>query len=99
MWISSQNGRILLNVNCIKVIENMIYGYYDKEYNIELLGEYETNERAYQVKKEILSFLTFKQSIALSDPVNIKEVLEQCFDKKELDYVSKQMHVYEMPKE
>lgn len=49
LWIRSQNRESLVKVNDISIEMNMIYGYFDKNTEYELLGQYKTKERALEV--------------------------------------------------
>lgn len=55
LWIRSQDKEVLVKVNDIAVEMNMIYGYYDKNTEYELLGAYSTKERALEVLDDISS--------------------------------------------
>jgi len=96
LWIRSQDKKELIKSNRIYQYAGIVYG--EAKEDIEL-GTYKSKERALEVLDEITSILKFKQSIALDNTVNIRETLEQDFTNEEIDYVLKQLHVYEMPKE
>ena len=55
LWIRSQDKEVLVKVDDIAVEMNMIYGYFDKNTEYELLGSYKSKERALEVLDEIQS--------------------------------------------
>lgn len=78
LWIRSQDKEVLLNIKGIqyqnyKLVENEtveaniligLYNYYDNE----ILGEYETKERALEVLDEIQKLL---KTAELNDDINV----------------------------
>ena len=66
LWIRSQDKEVLVKVNDIAVEMNMIYGYYDKNTEYELLGSYQSKERALEVLDEIENFIYTEVNIVNS---------------------------------
>lgn len=61
LWIRSQDKEKLLNVNDIAVEMNMIYGYFDKNTEYELLGTYKSKERALEILDELQDFISGRE--------------------------------------
>ena len=99
LWIRSQDKKRLIKSEKLITVEFTERTECEIWDNDVKLGTYKTKERALEVLDEITSILKFKQSIALDNTVNIRETLEQNFTNEQIDYVMKQLHVYEMPKE
>ncbi len=59
IWVSSQDEGLLIVVDRFKVVDNKVYS------ENELLGIYETKERAVEVLKEIKESLKLLQKISL----------------------------------
>lgn len=95
LWIRSQDKEKLLKVNDIAIEMNMIYGYFDKNTEYELLGQYKSKERALEVLDEINEILQLK----LCTTLGTFEEIFKGYTEKQLRLVLKQMAVYEMPKE
>lgn len=58
MWIRSQNGRQLVKVNWLEMLQNSvgwaIFGGYDRESILHFrLGDYATEEKAYSVLNQV----------------------------------------------
>lgn len=56
-WIRSQDKLKLVNCNDIAIVGSNIYGYFDKSTEYEVLGEYNTKQRAVEVLNEMQNFL------------------------------------------
>ncbi len=88
LWIRSQDKEKLLKVNDIAIEMNMIYGYFDKNTEYELLGTYKSKERALEVLDEIQNILKNNQYGYKVDGLG-----------KKVDIIPNQIFVYEMPME
>ena len=74
LWIRSQDKEKLLKVNDIAIEMNMIYGYYDKNTEYELLGQYKSKERALEVLDEIQRKIESYKSEYNDSGITFKEV-------------------------
>lgn len=104
LWIRSQDKEVLLNIKGIqyqnyKLVENEtveaniligLYNYYDNE----ILGEYETKERALEVLDEIQRIIYPKEYIEFNLKIMNKSKTELIKDHYS-SYLSS--YVYEMP--
>lgn len=109
LWIRSQDKEVLLNIKGIqyqnyKLVENEtveaniligLYNYYDNE----ILGEYETKERALEVLDEIQNILKpiikIKYEYDDSQPIMNGEWLKSLKEESKIEELS--TYVYEMP--
>ncbi len=105
LWIRSQDKEKLLKVNDIAIEMNMIYGYFDKNTEYELLGTYNSKERALEVLDEIQNILKAKFMVRMDG--NLKNI-EKFLDISNFSYIQSHenadikiinTYVYEMPKE
>jgi len=98
LWIRSQNKKILLKVNELKIEINMIIAFDGNEY--QYLGAYKTKERALEVLDEIQNVI-YLNKLFNADV----DVFNQCLRddmKLTLDEANKllrEISVYEMPVE
>lgn len=56
LWVITQNKKVLVNVKEVSVIDNRIEGVVSRSFFVfwnKVLGEYNTNERATEIIKEI----------------------------------------------
>ena len=74
LWIRSQDKEKLLKVNDIAIEMNMIYGYYDKNTEYELLGQYKSKERALEVLDEIQRKIESYKTEFNDSGITLKEV-------------------------
>ena len=86
LWIRSQNKEILIKCDDIAITDNRIFGYFDKETEYEVLGVYETEERAKKVLDDIQNYM-IKGSFA-----KIENGLGEC-----IDLIPNHIFIYQMP--
>ena len=113
LWIRSQDKEKLLKLNDIAIEQNMIIGYFDKNTEYEYLGQYKSKERALEVLDEIQSkiktllYLKCKALLRQEDIKAAKNYFEKlnnvdfviCDHKFEIEPITTNVIVYEMPKE
>lgn len=113
LWIRSQDKEVLVKVNDIAVEMNMIYGYYDKNTEYELLGAYSTKERALEVLDDISSKIKNQFIVQVnallkpSDQQKIKERFENDYvgdfimsdGMLDIKPINQNLFLYEMPQE
>lgn len=87
LWIRSQDREKLLKVNDIATEMNMIYGYFDKNTEYELLGQYKSKERALEVLDKIQNFM-INYAYAKKNRLG-----------GEIDLIPEPILIYNMPKE
>lgn len=95
LWIRSQDKEKLIKVNCLKIVDRLIYGYYEKELNIELLAEYKTKERALEILDDIQNTIFVKNMYEQDRELLLKSWNN--FDQEEIEFLRKKITVYEMP--
>lgn len=114
LWVRSQDKEKLLKCNDIAISNNVIneresikfkgykiVGYFDKNTEYEILGTYETKERAIEVLDEIQNILKPKIVIKFDNKPKYLEdgtINDVLTPREEIDY-SEQLstYVYEMP--
>ncbi len=105
LWIRSQDKEKLLKINGIqyqncKLIENetieanILIGFHNS-YDNEILGEYSTEERAFEVLDEIQGILNVKENLQFNG-VDINDAFKD-MDKEKVRLMLYKMSVYEMP--
>ncbi len=114
LWIRSQDKEVLVKVNDIAVEMNMIYGYYDKNTEYELLGSYQSKERALEVLDEMQNKIRGKfllKSKTILKPETTKSAKKYFEDLNNIDLIAGDKNfdivpinytdtvIYEMPKE
>lgn len=95
LCIRSQDKEKLIKVNCLKIVDRLIYGYYEKEFNIELLAEYKTKERALEVLDDIQNTIFVKNMYEQDRELLLKSW--ENFDKEKIEFLRKRIVIYEMP--
>ena len=113
LWIRSQDKEVLVKINDIAVEMNMIYGYFDKNTEYELLGSYKSKERALEVLDDISNKIKNQFIVQVngllkpSDQRKIKSRLEKDYvgdfimsdGMLDIKPINQNLFLYEMPQE
>lgn len=102
LWIRSQDKEKLIKINDIALRKGYdgtiptglyeVVGYFDKDTEYELLGEYESFERALEVLDEIQEFRDTLTGIELLPQKERKQIVQEFL-------IAKESLTYKMPKE
>ncbi len=103
LWIRSQDKMKLVKINNIsymdmaETVETQKHSLWNDCKGI--LGTYKTKERALEVLDEIQAILEIKLAAQFGGDSVGDVLVKDNFSDEEIEYIARQLHIYEMPKE